>query len=58
MYGILDAHLDKDYGSRSQGVTGREIDDMISSLRENHQDNLHDRDVDHIREVLGKHLND
>lgn len=58
VYGILDAHLDRDYGSRSQGVTGREIDDMLDNLKENHQDNLHDRDIEHIRGVLGQHLND
>lgn len=58
VYGMLDAHLDKDRGSSGRGVNGREIDDMLGHLQENHTDNLHERDLDHIREVLGKHFND
>lgn len=58
VYNVLDAHLDRDRGSGSQGVSGRELDDMVTSLQHNHEDNLHERDIEHIREVLGKHLND
>lgn len=58
VYGMLDAHLDKDRGSSGRGVNGREIDDMLDHLQSNHEDNLHERDLDHIRDVLGKHFND
>lgn len=58
VYGVLDAHLDKDNGSSSRGVSGREIDSMLDTLKENHRDNLHERDLGHVRDVLGKHLND
>ncbi len=55
---MLDAHLDSDHSSRSARVDGREVDTMLDHLQNNHQDNLHEQDINHIREVLGKHFND
>ncbi len=57
VYGILGAHLDKDRGF-SRSVSGREIEGMLDTLKENHRDNLEGRDLVHIEEILKKHFND
>lgn len=58
VYGVLDAHLDRDRGASSRGVTGSEIESMLDTLKDNHRDNIHEGDLDHVRDVLGKHFND
>ena len=58
VYEILDAHLDRDHNSSAHGVSGREIDGMLRALEDNHQDRLHEQDIAHIRDVLGKHFHD
>ena len=58
VFNIIGEDLDRDGGFGSRGISGREVDDMVQRLNKNHQDNLHTRDIDHIKEVLGKHLND
>ncbi|MBP7060472.1 MAG: hypothetical protein KBA91_00655 [Candidatus Moranbacteria bacterium] len=56
IFEMLSGHLDKDHGST--GVSGHEIESTLTMLQENHSDNLHSRDIEHVREVLGKHFND
>ena len=59
VYNTLQAHMDRDGGFfDTHGVSGKEIDQMMSTLRENHQDNLHDSEVAHVEEILRKHFND
>jgi hypothetical protein len=59
VYNVLEAHMDKDGGFfDTHGVSGKEVDEMIGNLRENHRDNLHDHEVAHVEEILRKHFND
>lgn len=56
VFEILNAHLDRDNGRT--GVSGQEVEGMLSMLERDHHDNLHSNDIAHIKEVLGKHFND
>ena len=58
IYNTLHGHLDKDGGFGSKSISGREIDETLHALKENHQDNLHADDLNHVREILDKHFND
>lgn len=56
VFEILSGHLDRENGRT--GVSGREVDGMLTMLERDHHDNLHSNDIAHIKEVLGKHFND
>lgn len=60
VYNTLLAHAsDREYSlGSSRGVSGREIKDMLHTLKNNHQDNLRDHEVEHVEAVLRKHFDD
>lgn len=58
IYNMLSEDFDKDGALGTTGISGREVNDMLHKLQENHQDNIHDDDLNHIKDVLHKHFND
>ncbi len=58
IYNALHPQLDTDGGFGSRNISGPEIEETLHALKENHQDNLHESDLNHVREILSKHFND